>query len=158
MMVNGKERDYIVHDDQNIKGFFGKYRFLSNFHVIPVIYEGVEYPATENAYMAAKTLDLELRKQFENLTPSEAKKLGRSISLRPDWEEVKYDIMKEVCRYKFTKHQDMRDCLLETGDKYLEETNSWGDKIWGVCDGAGLNLLGKILMEIRTGLKESNTK
>lgn len=153
MMVNGKEQDYIVHDDQNIKGFFGKYRFLSNFYVIPVIYEGVEYPATENAYMAAKTLDLELRKKFENLTPGEAKKLGRSISLRPDWEEVKYDIMKEICRYKFTHHQDMRESLLLTGNKYIEETNHWGDKIWGVCNGEGKSWLGKILMEIREELQ-----
>lgn len=153
MEVFGKERDYIIHDEKNIKGMFGTYRFLSNYQVIPVLYEGLEYPSTENAYQAAKSLDPVVRKQFLNITPSEAKKLGKKLVIRPDWDEIKYDVMKEICTYKFTQHQSMRDALISTGDRYIEETNHWKDRYWGVCDGVGENNLGKILMEIRASLK-----
>ena len=153
MLVFGKEREYVVHDERNIKGMFGPYRFLSNYHIAPVEYEGLEYPSTEAAYQAAKSLDPEVRKKFLNLTPSEAKKLGKTVAVRPDWEDVKYEVMMEVCTYKFTKHSDLREALLLTDDKYIEETNHWKDTTWGVCNGIGKNWLGKILMEIRKTLK-----
>jgi ribA/ribD-fused uncharacterized protein len=153
MLVFGKERDYVVHDENNIKGFFGPYRFLSNFEVAPVIFEGIEYPSTENGYQAAKSLDPEIRKKFTTITPSEARKLGQKIPVRPDWEFVKYGVMRDVCTHKFTKHAHLREALLATGDKYLEETNHWRDTTWGVYNGVGKNWLGKILMDIRKTLK-----
>ena len=104
MLIFGKERDYVVHDDKNIKGMFGPYRYMSNFHIAPVVYEGIEYPSTENVYQAYKSTDHEIRKQFINITPSESKKLGRSIVVRDDWENIKFDLMYEICKYKFTKH------------------------------------------------------
>ena len=153
MMVFGKERDYIVHDESQIKGFFGEYRYLSNFELGRVIFEGIEYPSSENAYQAAKSLDVDVRKQFVNITPSESKKLGRQIEMRKDWDEVKYRVMYDIVLDKFTRHSKFGDLLIETGDRYLEETNHWGDKIWGVCDGVGTNWLGKILMDVRTQIK-----
>lgn len=40
--------------------------------------------------------------------------------------------------------------LLETGNKYLEETNWWGDTFWGKdLKGNGENTLGRLIMEIR---------
>lgn len=156
----GKERDYIIHNDHEIKGFFGEYRFLSNFEVAGVYFEGVLYPSTEHAYQAAKSLDPEIRKQFLNITCAEAKNLGNgkklknhpdlmSIILREDWESVKFDIMFSVCFDKFYRHSNLRQKLLDTGKRYLEETNHWGDRIYGVCDGEGKNMLGQILMKIR---------
>lgn len=153
MMIFGKERDYIVHDESQIKGFFGEYRYLSNFELGRVIFEGIEYPSSENAYQAAKSLDVDVRKQFVNITPSESKKLGRQIEMRKDWDEVKYRVMYDIVLDKFTRHSKFGDLLIETGDRYLEETNHWGDKIWGVCDGVGTNWLGKILMDVRTQIK-----
>jgi hypothetical protein len=85
-------------------------------------------------------------------TPGKAKREGRGVQLRSDWEDVKYDIMKELVKLKFITHAHLRKELLETGDKYLEETNSWHDHVWGVCQGKGLNWLGKILMEVREEL------
>ena len=152
-MIFGKERDYIIHDRNNVKGFFGKFRFLSNFHVAPVTYEGLDFPSTENAYQAAKTTIPEMREKFLNLTPSEAKKLGQKLEIRSDWEDVKYQVMLDICTEKFTKHSDLREALLETSEMYLEETNHWKDKTWGVCDGEGKNWLGKVLMEIRKKLQ-----
>jgi ribA/ribD-fused uncharacterized protein len=149
MFVMGQERDYIVHDDNNIKGFFGDYRFLSNFEVSPVEFEGLMYPSSENAYQAAKCNILSERQLFVNITPSESKKLGRKVEQRPDWEDVKIEIMSVICYDKFQRNPELRQKLVDTGDRYLEETNHWNDKFWGVFNGVGLNNLGKVLMGIR---------
>ena len=151
MIVNGKERTYVVWNEKNILGFFNKYKWLSNFEVCPVYFEGECYPSTENAYMAAKTLDLEARKQFLTIQPSEAKALGRKISLRADWEEVKYEVMAAVIFDKFYRNISLREKLLETDDKFLQERNHWNDRTWG-CDeqGNGKNMLGIILMNVRS--------
>lgn len=149
MFILGKERDYIVHDEKSVKGFFGKYRYLSNFHLAPVYFEGILYPSTEHAYQAAKSIDPNTRLEFIPLTCADAKNKGQIIEIRPDWDRVKYDVMFAVIFDKFFRHEDLRIQLLETEDKYLEETNHWGDKYWGVCDGEGQNNLGKILMKVR---------
>lgn len=143
------------HDEKNIKGFFGDYRWLSNFHIC-TIYNHTKsraYSSTEAAYMAAKTFDKTIKDKFENLNPKEARKLGQEIELREDWENVKLKVMYEVNLCKFTEHKYLKEKLLDTGDKYLEETNWWNDRFWGAHFGQGENNLGKILMYIREGLK-----
>lgn len=135
-----------------IKEFTGEYRWLSNFHLAAVEYEGLVYPSTEHAYQAAKTTDLELRKQFLKGTPGKAKRLGNKLDLREDWDNVKIQVMYDVCSYKFKNHNSLRDKLLNTRGKYLIEGNTWGDQFWGVCKGEGRNELGKILMKIRSEL------
>ena len=134
-----------------IDKFDGEYRFLSNFYVSGVVYDGVSYPSSENAYQAAKTLDTFERDQFVNCTAGQAKRLGQKITLREDWEDVKIQIMLSIVRSKF-KRPYLRDRLLATGDAILIEGNTWGDTFWGVCDGKGENWLGKILMVIRSEL------
>jgi ribA/ribD-fused uncharacterized protein len=89
------------------------------------------------------------------LNPSEAKKLGRRVNLRKDWEAVKVKIMEELVRAKFTQNPDLVDKLLATGDAHLEEGNTWGDRIWGTVNDSGANRLGIILMQIRAEIKES---
>lgn len=79
-----------------IASFRDNTHFLSNFHHSPITYEGITYRAVENAFQAAKTLDKDLRMKFASMTPSEAKKLGKTIVLRPDWEDVKVDIMRTL--------------------------------------------------------------
>lgn len=139
-----------------IKGFFKEYRYLSNFHMSSVLYEGILYPSSEHAYQAAKTLNRDKRLEMSRLpTPGLSKKEGSKLELRNDWEEVKYSVMKEILTEKF-KDKELSQKLLSTGDCYLEETNNWGDITWGVCNGVGTNLLGKILMEIREKLKKEN--
>lgn len=144
-------REIIRWNDKEIAGFFGDWRFLSNFQPCKVWFEGLEYPSSEAAYMGAKVLDLELRKKFATLSPYEAKKLGHQIKLRPNWDEIKFDIMLEIIFNKFLRNTDLRVKLIETGDKYLEETNFWSDTIWGVdIKKGGQNNLGKILMKVRS--------
>ena len=57
--------------------------------------------------------------------------------------------MKTILLDKFTRNLDLKEMLLETKGKYLEETNWWGDKFWGVCNNTGQNQLGQLLMAIR---------
>jgi len=133
-----------------IAEFQGQYRWLSNFHLTPVVYEGQVYPSSENAYQAAKTLGD--RSAFLHVTPGVSKKLGRRVKLRPDWEAVKVDVMRDVLRSKFAL-PDLAQMLLETGDQPLIEGNTWNDTFWGVCRGKGQNRLGLLLMEIRSELK-----
>lgn len=78
----------------------------------------------------------------------------RTRRLRPDWEAVKEDIMREAVTAKFTQHADLRRLLLETGDAELVE-HTENDRYWADGgDGSGLNRLGAILMEVREKLKQ----
>lgn len=139
----------------SITSFKGKNRFLSNFWPCKVAYEGIVYPSSEHAYMAAKTTDLTIRTLIRNCsTPGKAKRLGRSIELRPDWEQVKFAIMYEVVKDKFTRSPILAAKLKATAGIKLIEGNTWGDTIWGVCNGKGENHLGKILMRVREELAD----
>jgi len=155
MFILGKERNYIIHDDENVKGFFGDYRYLSNFHLAEVWYEGILYPSTEHAYQAAKSIDINIRNEFLSETCNGAKNKGRKIEVRENWDTIKYDVMFTVIYDKFYRHPELRQQLLLTGNKYLEETNHWKDVYWGVCDGVGKNILGKILMSVRDIIKNN---
>lgn len=137
-----------------IDSFRGEYFFLSNFCEVPIMYDGITYLNNEAAFQAQKTLNKEQRLDFATLNPSQAKKKGRSVSLRPDWEEIKINVMYEICKAKFTQNENLKRSLLNTGNAELIEGNNWGDKIWGQVNGIGENNLGKILMKIREELKD----
>lgn len=135
-----------------INEFDGEYFFLSNYYPAPVIYCATTFGNNEAAFQAMKC-PYRIA-SFADLPPNEAKRLGRRVHLREDWEEVKDNIMYEICKAKFTQNEDLRQRLLATGDEYLEEGNYWDDKYWGVCGGEGQNKLGKILMRVRDELRE----
>ena len=122
--------------------------FLSNFYECKIKYEGIEYPSVENAYQASKTNDIEKKKEFTNIKPIEAKRLGRQLKIRNDFEKNKKHIMTKLVEIKFN-NKDLKLKLINTGDELLEEKNTWGDTYWGTCNGIGENNLGKILMNIR---------
>lgn len=125
--------------------FRDEYFFLSNFYPVEIKLDGIVYPNAESAFQAQKTLDVEERRKFSMLkNPVQAKRLGRKVKLRDDWEEVKLDIMTEVVSQKFLQHPHLIEMLLQTGDEELVEGNKWD-----VCKGKGENHLGKILMKIR---------
>jgi ribA/ribD-fused uncharacterized protein len=147
-----KQRDYVVHSDTEIKGFFGEYRWLSNYHLLDIDFEGLVYPSTEHAYQANKTNNLAIREEFLVLTCNEARLKGQELELRADWEDVKFDIMYKINAIKF-ENEELKAKLKETGYKRLEETNDWGDTYWGVCNGEGKNSLGHVLMKIRSRIE-----
>lgn len=140
--------------------FKGDYRWLSNFWPVTVKLDGFKYPSTEHAYQAAKTVLPEAREAFADseLTAGQAKRLGRSVQMRSDWEVVRLSVMEDLLRQKFA-HAELRQLLLATGDQLLVEGNNWNDTFWGVCRGKGENHLGKLLMKIREELRvqESNS-
>lgn len=124
--------------------------FLSNFYPAEVEYEGMMYPTSEHAYQAAKTLDIYQRHNVAmQKTPALAKRYGKAVSMRPDWDDVKLDVMEDILYDKFCRHPKLTEMLLATEDAELVEGNTWGDKFWGVCDGEGENHLGKLLMSVR---------
>lgn len=134
-----------------IYGFTGQYRFLSNFYIEP---DGTH---VEGEYQRDKCLKTEDRARFHlrsdprqpMIAPAQCQYLGRAVLVRYDWDAVKVDIMAEYVAQKFRDHPELRRKLKETGTLYLEETNHWSDRFWGVCGGVGQNMLGHILMEIR---------
>ena len=90
-----------------ITQFKGNYAFLSNFYTAPVTFDGLTYESNEAAFQAQKTLDLSERKRFAYMNPSEAKRAGRHVALRPDWEEVKNAYMLAICREKFIQNNGL---------------------------------------------------
>ena len=136
-----------------IKKFQDEYRWLSNFEPVEVELDGVKYPSVENAYQAAKTLDLEERKQFETCTSLVAKIRGKNLVMWSLWDSAKLLVMYNICRQKYAQ-EPYKTLLLETGDQELQEGNWWGDVYWGVCRGQGENNLGKLIMKIRNDLRK----
>ena len=138
-----------------IDRFRGDYAFLSNFWEAPVTYQGLTYGNNEAAFQAQKCMSQEEKITFTRLRPSDAKKAGRRVALRPDWEEVKVSIMKELVYAKFIQNEQLKQKLLDTEDAQLLEGNTWNDTFWGVHlkNGEGCNHLGRILMEVREELR-----
>ena len=139
--------------------FENEYAFLSNFYPSPFIHDGIEYPTVEHFFQAAKTLDIQKRKAIAAAkTPDLAKRMGRSVQLRSDWEKVKVYYMELGLRLKFA-NKDLAEKLLATGDEELIEGNWWCDQTWGSCNcpkhirTPGRNLLGILLMELRKELQ-----
>lgn len=136
-----------------IAEFRGKYFFLSNFYDAKVEYNGLSFLNNEAAFQAQKVLDNKTKARFCHLPPNNAKSLGRHVTLRNDWESVKDNIMYEIVLNKFSQNIDLQEKLLATGDAILVEGNTWNDTYWGVCNGVGKNMLGRILMGVRNKLK-----
>jgi ribA/ribD-fused uncharacterized protein len=134
-----------------IEQFQGEYRWLSNFALVRVIYNGLEFTSTEAAYQAAKSNVLNQQMEFTSLSPGQAKRLGKRITMRPDWNKVKLSIMEDLLRQKFNVTL-YKELLLLTGNEEIIEGNYWHDTYWGVCNGIGENNLGKLIMKIRKEL------
>lgn len=132
-----------------IDSFKGEYAFLSNFWLNPVVFGDV-WPSSEHAYQAAKCYSYEDHQKFRNpnMTPGQAKRLGKQIQMRDDWEDIKFGTMLAIVTAKF-RDTELHELLLQTNDAILIEGNNWGDRYWGQVDGVGENNLGKILMHVR---------
>ncbi len=131
------------------------YKCFSNFYPIETTYEGMTYDSAEAAFQAAKCINNLERQQFTHMTPLQAKRIGRHVCLRPDWEDIKYQVMLDICTIKFSD-PILHDILKNTGNAIIiEDTTAWHDNIWGDCQCPrcknipGKNLLGKVLMEVR---------
>lgn len=146
--IEQKIKEISVHNDEEIKGFFKSYRWLSNMYSCDILWHNLHFKSVEAAYQASK-FNLEIAKKFTNYDAKTAKKESKNYTVRKDWDKMKYNIMAQLVFQKFLVHKELRDKLCWTKEAYLEETNYWNDTYWGVCNGKGENNLGKILMDTR---------
>lgn len=148
-----------------IDSFSGQYYFLSNFYpsciYLKVQEDWIVCRTVEHAFQASKTIYP--RQQLEIIsaeTPGKAKRLGRQLILRNDWEDIKVNVMKQFLMQKFAD-VDLRIKLLATGDEELVEGNYWHDNFYGDCrcekckNIQGKNILGTLLMEERERIKKT---
>lgn len=136
------------------------YPEFSSFHIEKFWFDGREYNTGEGAFQSMKVLDKSKRSEFTKLTGGQAKKLGRQIPLRSDWESVKFEYMVEVVYSKFSSNERLKKLLLSTGRSWIcEDTTSWHDNVWGCCycsrcsKKSSKNMLGFALMFARAKLR-----
>jgi ribA/ribD-fused uncharacterized protein len=146
---------------------------LSNFSSFRLHWHGLDFDTSEHTYhwtkfqWAAATGDP--RCATASLRAAEAIREARSahtafkvaedhVRLVPSsWQEQRVVVMKSILRAKAYQHEYVRRKLLETGERLLIE-DSWRDSFWGAgADWYGLNMLGKLWMEIREELRKEAT-
>ena len=130
--------------------FRNEFAFLSNMYYSPLKVNGLYFSCVESAFQSFKTTDIETRKKFQFISGPEAKKLGRKVNLRADWNDIRLDVMKSLLLCKFKHYPKLKEELVKLYDKGIEiiEDNAWNDTFWGKCNGKGENNLGKLLTEI----------
>jgi ribA/ribD-fused uncharacterized protein len=131
------------------------YGEFSNFAIYPIKVKGKLWPSTEHYFQAQKFAGTSQETAIQNAsTPAKAAEMGRNrkIRIRPNWDNVKDNVMLEAVRAKFTQHSELKAMLINTGDAMLIE-HTENDAYWGDGgDGKGLNKLGKTLMKVREEL------
>jgi ribA/ribD-fused uncharacterized protein len=133
--------------------YSGERFFLSNFYPRPFLFNGRMYATAEHAFQAAKCVDEgEAERVRQAASPAAAKRIGRRVRLRPDWDDARIGAMRAVLAAKFAD-PELRARLVATGDAELVEENTWGDRFWGRSRGVGRNVLGQLLMELRDSLR-----
>jgi ribA/ribD-fused uncharacterized protein len=135
----------------------GPYGFLSNFARTPLRLKETIWPSVEHYYQAQKFAGTE-HEQLVRLaaSPALAAHLGRDRTrpLRPDWPDVRLEVMRQALRAKFSQHRSLREQLLATGSARLVERTR-RDAYWGDGgDGRGHNHLGRLLMQLRDQLRK----
>lgn len=138
-------------------GFRNQYQFLSNFAPSPIKCEGIVYPTVEHAFQGAKCQHRADKYQIAAApSPQLAKRLGRQVSMRPDWDDIKVNVMHALLQAKF-QHPALKQQLLATEGVELVENNHWNDTFWGKCRGRGQNQLGQLLMLVRQEIKTAES-
>lgn len=136
--------------DTVIERFVGTYFFISNYYRCKILYRGLTYHCVQDAFYAQQCRDEEDKAYFTKYHPTKSKYMAEMLPNRDDWEEVKERIMYEILYCKFTQNIQLRTRLKATGNKELLYVNTVGDTYWGIHNGEGQNILGKLLMCVRT--------
>lgn len=143
----------------DILKFRGENGWLSNFAEVSVTLDTITYESVEHAYIAAKCDDMEWKKLCSSgeFNAGQLKKVSKDIDTVENWDDIKYGVMETLLYQKFTK-EPFKTKLLKTGTVLIREGNFWNDKYWGYClkTNEGENMLGKLIMEIRTKLRDND--
>lgn len=130
-------------------------REFSNFAAFPIDVGGTTWPTSEHYFQSQKFVGTPHEEEIHGAeTPMKAANKARSRKrpLRHDWDDVRLDVMRTALRAKFTQHSELRALLLSTGDATIVE-HTTNDAYWADAgDGTGENMLGKLLMELRSEL------
>lgn len=143
------------HDPILFYGQKSDFGAFSNFFPATIWLDGKEWPSTEHYYMAQKTADPVKQEAIRQApTPGKAKRMGREVELVPNWDEIKYEIMRRAVYAKFDQNEHLRFVLLSTGDRAIHE--NCPDPWWGGGPHYphGRDWLGKVLVEVRGELRE----
>lgn len=139
------------------------YGAFSNLYRREIEFEGRMYPTSEHAYQAGKASKAAVREWILSApTPALAAMAAHGLyvwDVVPNWAQLKFDRMRTVLRAKFEQHTDLKELLLSTGDARLVEAgtvNNAVNRLWGEVDGKGENMLGVMLMELRTELAKAS--
>ncbi len=140
------------------------YGVFSNLYKRPFKFEGDEYPTAEHAYQAGKPAKENVRKWILSApNPSLLAMAAHGLyswDVVPDWANKKFDRMRRVLRSKFSQHPDLAKLLVDTGDARIVEAGRVANAVnrtWGEVNGKGLNMLGKMLMELRDELAQASS-
>ncbi len=142
--------------------------FLSNFYPAPFVLDGQEWPHVEMYYQSRKSTNPAYRAELARKRhASWSKYVGDSRigdteiarkswfrrypdDQREDWDEIKEESMRVGLWTKFSQNKQLGDALDRTRQTLLVE-DSTGDSFWGCgSDGLGVNMLGMMLMDLRT--------
>jgi ribA/ribD-fused uncharacterized protein len=140
------------------------YGAFSNLFRRSINFEGQEFPTAEHAYQAGKARKEEVRAWILSApSPGLVAMAAHGLytwDIVPDWSQIKYDRMRQVLRAKFTQHEDLRQILLSTGSARIVEAGRVANVVnctWGEVNGKGRNMLGVLLMELRTELMKASS-
>lgn len=138
--------------------FYGDKVELSNMYPVTLYIDGKKFNCVEQYFHYCKFKDTDPKYQqriLEQVSGYEQKKLGKSREhkIDPNWDVNRNKVMHKALYFKFHDHKEMREYLLSTNDQILIEDNPH-DNYWGIGQGNGKNMLGKLLMELRQELKE----
>lgn len=148
-------RDPELETSGKIIGFYPReFYFLDNFSAFQVELDGIVFPTSEHAYhyIKFKGFDDGISETIlQCRSPHDAQKVAYANKDKqdPDWDSKKVEVMKSICRAKFTQHEYVRAKLKGSGELEIVE-DSTKDPFWGWGPNRdGRNELGKIWMEIR---------
>ena len=140
------------------------YGAFSNLYRREISFEGEKFATSEHAYQAGKARKPQVKEWLMNApTPSLLAMAAHGLyswDIAPGWSKNRFERMRQVLRAKFTQHQDLRELLLATGDARLVESatvDNTVNRLWGEVNGRGKNMLGVLLMELRTELRVEET-
>ena len=136
---------------------------FSNLFPRSINFEGREFPTAEHAYQAAKARKKDVREWILSApTPSLVAMAAHGLypwEVVQDWSQIKINRMRAVLRAKFTQHEDLKQLLLSTGDARIVEAGRVANSVnrtWGEVNGKGRNMLGVLLMELRSELRKTD--
>lgn len=154
----GRGVNHKLDTDTQVFFYEQDYYVLSNFSAFMIMWSGEIFPTSEHAYHWAKFPDDPLKQSSLRIASSAhlAFKMAERWKQyrRPDWDEIKVDMMRGILQAKVEQHEYVCRKLLATGDRELIE-DSWRDPFWGWGENRdGQNMLGKLWMEIREKLRK----